>query len=179
MRIAVVGPQNTGKSTFIKDFILEFKNYITPEDTYRDVVTENNLEINQKTTEFSQKKILDFLYNQITENIAEKIIFDRCVIDNYIYSLAANNLEKSFLEITKRKMLDHLKFLDMIIFIPTSVSVNLVDDSLRDTDRLFIDKINKLFLETLFYISNFSNIPIKVITGSREERILQIKNILT
>jgi signal recognition particle receptor subunit beta len=43
MKIAVIGPQNTGKSTFVKDFLLEFPAYKTTQKTYRDIVTENNL----------------------------------------------------------------------------------------------------------------------------------------
>ena len=60
MRIAVIGPQNTGKSTFIKDFLNEFSHYTTPEETYRTVIEDKDLAVNQKTSLESQKEIRDF-----------------------------------------------------------------------------------------------------------------------
>lgn len=76
MRLAVIGPQNTGKSTFIKDFIKAFPNYKTPQKTYRDVISKRKLSINQKSTEKNQKIIRDFLYKQISENKQSNILFD-------------------------------------------------------------------------------------------------------
>ena len=77
MRIAVTGPQNTGKTTFVKDFLETFPLYTTTDKTYRDTVKEKGLKINQETSEETQKHILDFLYKQITENLGENIIFDK------------------------------------------------------------------------------------------------------
>lgn len=42
-KIAVIGPQNTGKSTFVKDFVNAFPEFKTPLETYRDVVKKNNI----------------------------------------------------------------------------------------------------------------------------------------
>ena len=44
MRIAFSGTGNSGKSTLLKSFIYTWKNYITPEETYRDIITEENLQ---------------------------------------------------------------------------------------------------------------------------------------
>jgi signal recognition particle receptor subunit beta len=68
MKIAVIGPQNTGKTTFIKDFLKEFKKYKTTKYTYRDIIRKKKLDINQKSSELSQKVIMDFLYKEITSN---------------------------------------------------------------------------------------------------------------
>lgn len=178
MRIAVIGPQNAGKTTFIKDFLQEFSDYRTTQKTYRDRVTEVGLPINQETTEDSQGAILDFLYDQIINNEDRDIIFDRCVIDNYVYTLSAylrGKVSKEFLLITERKMYDQLAYLDCLIFIPTTASVKLEANSLRDVDTSFVDLINRLFIETLFDVRNHTSIPIFVVTGSREERVELIK----
>ena len=181
MKIAVIGPQNTGKSTFIKDFLVNFDNYISPKDTYRNLVEEKELTINQETTLESQKAIRDFLFMQVKTNTSNNIIFDRCVIDNYIYTYVqyeAGLIPKSFVEESYTIMLDSLKYIDMYIFIPASLSVVLVDDKLRDTDRKFIDIVNQHFLRVLFELAKDKKINVKIVSGSREDRIAQIKKII-
>ncbi len=182
MRIAVIGPQNTGKTTFLKDFLKDFPKYKTTKKTYRDVIAKNRLNINQKTNEKSQKMIMEFLYKEITKNKLPNILFDRCLIDNYVYSYCAylkGEISKEFILVTQRKMFDHLKFLDVIIFIPTSVSVKLINDNVRDIDTGFIDLVNKIFFEVLFEISHKTNILIFVISGNRAERIRQVRGKLS
>lgn len=181
MRIAVIGPQNTGKSTFIKDFLEVFPDFITPGQNYRDVVQEKGLEINQKTTEESQRFIREFLLTQALENKNPKVLFDRCVVDNYIYTRAQFErgiIDESFLRETEKVMYASLDHLDALIFIPTAVSVKLVDDAVRDTDTMFVDQINCLFIETLFNIAQRSMIKIIPITGTREGRIAHVQKSL-
>lgn len=178
MRLAVIGPQNTGKSTFIE----HFPHYSTPTETYRDVIKNNNLEINQKGSEVNQKMIRDFLYQQITTNEEMNILFDRCVIDNYVYSLALyeeGRVSIEFLNQTFNLALKHLEYLDGLIFIPTAVSVKLVDDALRDTNTKYIDKVNRFFTKTLFLINKQKPIEIFVVSGDREERIKLTKDIFS
>lgn len=181
MRIAVIGPQNTGKTTFLKDFLKEWNHYKTPQKTYRDVVEEKGLKINQLTNVESQKAIRDFLYSQIKQNKEHNIIFDRCLIDNFVYTYLAyeqGEIPKKFVEESEEMMKDSLKYIDMYLFIPTSVSVQLVNDVLRDIDTAYIDAVNNCFLKMLFDLSKKNHISIKVISGSREERIRQVKNII-
>jgi len=178
MRIAVIGPQNTGKSTFIKDFLVAFPEYTTPKETYRDLVKRNELAINQNATEENQRLIRDFLYNQVRSNKVKNIIFDRCIIDNYIYTLAQAEkgvISQKFLKETEVAMYDSLQFIGTLIFIPTAVSVHLVGDKLRDTDTIFIDHINCLFVETLLKIAKRSTIEIILVSGGRQTRIKEVK----
>jgi len=177
MKIAVIGPQNTGKSTFINDFLNKFDSYKTPEENYRDLVNRKGLSINQKTTEESQRLIRDFIYEQLLNNKEDRIIFDRCIIDNYIYTLAQVEkglIREGFLKETENMMYASLSYIDSLIFIPTSASVQIVDDNFRDTDTMFIDYINKMFIETLLDISSKNPIKIITITGDRDSRIQEI-----
>ena len=178
MRIAVIGPQNTGKSTFIKDFIKAFPHYKTPKETYRNVVNKQNLKINQKTSEGSQKAIRDFLFDQVKNFQGENVIFDRCLLDNYVYTLAQylkGKIDKKFLNQTKRMMRTSLTHIDRLVLIPTAVGVELVVDKLRDTDKLYIDNINKLFIEEIIEFARNNPTPIWVISGDRKTRIKIIR----
>ncbi len=173
MKLAVIGPQNTGKSTFVKDFISSFPEYSTPSLTYRDVVVEKELSINQLTDTQSQKHIRDFLYDQVV-TVEGNILLDRCVIDNYIYTLCAykdGNTTLDFVEETKRMMVESLPHIDTYIFIPTTVAVKLVDDSLRDTNTAYVDTVNRFFIETLFELIREYDIRVVVLSGNREERV--------
>lgn len=181
MRIAVIGPQNTGKSTFIADFRTVFPHYKVPERTYRDVIEEKGLAINQVTTAESQRMIRDFMYREMSQNVEPNSIFDRCLIDNYVYSSVQyerGTIEKSFIEETKRMMHEQLSMVDLYLFIPTAVSIPLVEDGVRDTTASYIDAVNDMFLRTLFELVRTHHITVKVISGTREERIDQVKRLI-
>lgn len=181
MKIAVIGPQNTGKSTFISDIIASLPHFSTPKQTYRDIVRKHNLPINQKTSEESQRLIRDFLFQQIQSEQKQHVIFDRCVIDNLIYSTAAPqdaSISTSFIQETEKFMYESLQHLNVLVYIPTSISIKLVNDNTRDTDTHYIDRINTLFIETLLDIKGMARIPIWVITGTRERRIKRFQEYL-
>ncbi len=181
MRLAISGPQNTGKTTFIQDFLLHFPNYFSPKKTYRDIIIKNNLITGQAQPEESQKRIRDFQYKQILKNKKENIIFDRCIIDNLVYSLCQyelGNFSHSFVEETKKMMIDSLEYLDTLVFIPTALSVKIINDNLRDTNRKSIDNVNRLFISTILEIARENKIKIFTITGDRNTRIEQIRKII-
>ncbi len=181
MRIAVLGPQNTGKSTFIQDFLAEFPHYTTPPETYRDLVEEKELEVNQLTGVESQKAIRDFMFGQLRHNTAYNVIFDRCLIDNYVYTYVqyeAGTIPKWFVDETEAMMKDTLQNVDMYFFIPTAVAVPLVDDGTRDITAEYIDTVNNHFLRVLFELSRKYNITVKVVSGNREARMEQVRKII-
>lgn len=175
MRIAIIGPQNTGKSTFLQDLLVAFPHYATPKLTYRDIVKQGNLQINQKTSEGSQTAIRDFLNEQISGNKEKNILFDRCVIDNYIYTKAGREISNEFLKETEEILYASLKHLDVLFFIPTTVSVKLEHDGVRDIDVAYLDKINHLFIETLFEIVKKTELPVCLVSGTRTERVNQVR----
>ncbi len=181
MRIAVVGPQNTGKTTFIKDFIQAFPEYVTPSKTYRDVVSQQSLAINQGATVESQKVLIDFYRDQMVKNLEPNIIFDRCLIDGYAYSAYLKELgrfEESFIKEIYDLLYKHIDTIDMIVLIPTALSVGLVDDRLRDTDKTFIDAINRIFINTLLEVSRKTKLKIVTVTGDRGKRMDLMKEVL-
>lgn len=183
MKIAVVGPQNTGKTTFIKDFLKEFTHFVSPQETYRNIIEKNNLKINQETTLESQRDIRDSMIQIIYENTKkyQDIIFDRCIIDNYIYTKYAvdkKKIKREFLFETWKFLIQDIKNYDYIFFIPTQISITLVNDDMRDIDVKFIDTINKEFIALLLQLASEYKIKVKVISGNRKERIRKSQEII-
>lgn len=155
MRIAVSGTANTGKTTFINDFIKKWDNYSTPDKTYRDVIKENNLNHSDKTTKETQKSILDFLVNQQKEYTKDdNVIYDRCPWDNLVYSMWAmeqedSDIDEEFIDECIPIVRDSMKDLDIIFFTPlTKFSpIAIEDDGVRQVDEQYINSIDSLFKE--------------------------------
>ena len=101
MRIAISGSACQGKTTLITDFLEHWPNYKTPEKNYRDIIKENNLDHSSKTNKKTQKKILEFMIEEQKKyRSSENVIFDRCPLDNLVYSMWAT--EQSDLDIAER-----------------------------------------------------------------------------
>lgn len=181
MRIAVIGPQSAGKTTFVQDFLKAFPHYASPATTYRNVVEDNGLEINQKTSELSQGAIRDFFIKQTKSFDAPNAIFDRCIIDNWIYSHAQylkGDISKEFMDETEALMLEHVHAFDTILFIPTGSGLTYDDDGVRDVNRAYIDHINTLFIDLLLRLRPELPHTIITVSGSREVRIQIAANLL-
>ena len=173
MKIAIIGPQNTGKSTFISDILTHYPHFTAPEETYRTLIEEKGLLVNQQTTKESQELIRDFLFREMKE-MKDYTIIDRSVIDNYVYTRAGyllGNIPESFVKETWNIMIESLSLVDVYIFIPTALSVPLEADKTRDITPSYIDMVNRVFLDTLFTLKETHKIPLKVIAGSRGERL--------
>lgn len=181
MRVAVIGPQNTGKSTFIRDFSDAFPQFKVPTETYRDLIRKKNLSVNQLTGTESQRLIRDFIAGQV-ERAEGDTIFDRCLIDNYVYTLYAflkGNIEQAFMDETREMLLETVDDIDLYFFIPSTLAVPLEDDSLRDTNPAYVDAINRLFIDTLFMLTRERIIPVVTIGGTREERVADAASALS
>jgi predicted ATPase len=189
MRLAVSGTASQGKTTLIKDFLAVWPMYTTPSKSYRDVLSENNLQHSSKTSQHTQQCILDFMVKQLSEtNKDDNIIMDRCPLDNLIYSMWMNSKDNKvvtddFIDESIRKMQQSMKHIDIIFWIPYSESIAIAPDGLRDTDVEYIKEIDALFKEIYMqslYNDKFSLLPkgdrppIIMISGTRENRIMQI-----
>lgn len=190
MRIAVCGPQNIGKTTFINDFIETFPMYSTPDRTYRDIIKENNLDCNKLTTQDTQEQIRDLMLDQaMNYTSASNIIHDRCVLDNVIYSLWKNDQDNTvitdgFIHNSLQMCREACKFYDIIFFLPkTKHNVDIEEAELRETDEQFRDEIDLLFKaavttyhkgESVFFDMNDAPAIIEVF-GDEETRINIVK----
>ena len=190
MKICVVGCQNVGKSTVIKDFIEKYPEYVTPTESYRDVIVKHNLNINQHADIKGQTIILNKLIGEIITMDEENVIFDRSIIDNLVYSSwmyefgGGGDIDMNYLQIAVKYGTQFIQHYDLIIHIPLmndGTDPIIVNDNLRATDEDYRQQINDLFTMALTQcVKNFdypSNQIIEV-TGSREERLDQIRMII-
>lgn len=193
MRIAISGSANLGKSTLIKDFLQEWPNYGFEVKTYRDVLNEKGLPHSKQTTKESQKAILDYMTETLKEfKDGDKVIFDRCPLDNLVYSMWAmsqedNDIDEDFIDECIPLVREALINLDIIFFIPMTKhnKIEVEDDGFRETDETYIKEIDSFFKvlqrhyhehpqDNPFFPRDDSPALIEVF-GSREERIQMIK----
>lgn len=183
MKIAVCGTSCIGKTTYIRDFLKTWKNYKTPEKTYRDFIDKNH--INKTGTEESQKAILNALVDQAIEySKKDNVIFDRCVLDNLVYTswLYFNDkVTEKFLDESRIIVRETLKLYDILFFIPiTKVApVEISEKETRETDLKYREEIDNIFKS---FVSSYHKSEGKIfpsedcpavidIFGSPEERI--------
>jgi len=188
--ISVSGTQGVGKTTFINDFLAAYPMYKTPERTYRDIIKEKGLSINKETSMRSQKIILDSIVECIDQYSRkdDHIIFDRCPLDNLVYSLwsldhGKGDLTDEFITECIQVCRESLRKLDVMLMIPLSKH-NIVTDieeekETRDVDPVYQQEINTLFMglrdlreqgDDAFFVRDDCG-PIIEVFGTPEERI--------
>lgn len=192
MKIAVVGSQCVGKSTFIADVIKACPELSSPTWTYRDAIKEAGIEkkINQKTCIASQKIIFDAICEE-TKRSPNNTIHDRSVMDAVVYTTwPVTKAKKTYTDITqsavdamKRTADGMMWHYDLIVYIPVDESIALTNDEFRDTDPVYRKEVADIFENLLildFDDPNFDKYGYKVvsISGTREERVADFKEFI-
>ena len=190
-RICVVGAQNTGKTTFIKDIISEFPKYTTPTFTYRDVIKADGgqllEQINENTNIHAQTILFNAVCREFDSATSEYVIFDRSPMDAvaYTYWPIVYKADKTDITVEAYEKMrstaeEYMSRYDLIIYIPVVPEIKIENDLLRSTSpeyRLQMDEIFKdLFLLPLDSPA-FRKYGYKVImiSGTREERDRKFK----
>jgi GTPase SAR1 family protein len=153
MRIAISGSSNQGKTTLINDFLQEWPNYQVEKQSYRNILSKDNLPHSQDATQKSQWAILNCMIDEMqTYKPGDKIIMDRCPIDNLIYSLwcfekGVGDIDKEFIDKCIPLVCESMRHLDIIFFIPITKAapVSIVDDVQRNVDPIYIKEIDNIF----------------------------------
>ena len=193
MRIAISGTANLGKSTLVQDFLQEWDMYGREVKTYRDVLNEKGLPHSKETTKESQKAILDYMVETLKEfKSGDKVIFDRCPLDNLVYSMWAmsqedSDVDEDFIDECIPIVREALVNLDIIFFIPITKhnKINIEENGNRETDEKYIKEIDSFFKvlqrhyhehpqDNPFFPRDDSPALIEIF-GSKEERIQMIK----
>jgi predicted ATPase len=147
MRISISGPTNSGKTTLVEAFLKKWPMYKTPQKTYRDIIKDNNLLHSSATTEETQLSILDWMMLEQKKH-KDFILYDRCPLDNLVYTLYANSKDLISDEVCAASISlvrESLKNLDMIFILRYDPDIKIVDDGMRDTDLSFIKETDQIF----------------------------------
>ncbi len=155
MRIAIVGAQNVGKTTLINAFRQRWPDYSLPEKTYRELIKEKSLVINEQGSLESQKVIRDALADLALENAGKaKTIHDRCILDNLVYTFWLADYKKfeasesdinEFITTSIFLTKESLKFYDVIFWLPVNPNIPVVDGENRSTSEQYRAEIDNIF----------------------------------
>lgn len=191
MRIAFSGAACTGKSTTLNAFLKRWPIYKLPQPTYRSLIQENNH--SKKTDKKLQKAILDFMLNQQKQFTAhDKVVYDRCGLDNIVYTLWCHEKNKKgfnrqFVDDCIEVVHESMRHLDIIFLSTRDLMGPIEDNNTRETDPSFITETDNIFkaiqtqLTTTgspFFPPNDSPALIEL-TGTTEERMEQIAMYVT
>lgn len=192
MRIAISGSACQGKTTLINDFIKQWPMYKRSDETYRKIIKKKNAKINKEGTKDSQRKILNAMFNDLQSTTKNDfIIYDRCCLDNLVYSLWHNakqtsDIDDDFIKECIPIIQQSMHFIDIIFFLPITrvAPVPIEPKKHRETDPEFIREIDNIFkvisqgLSTTGkspFFPDEDRPPIIEIFGSPEERIEMVK----
>jgi hypothetical protein len=193
MRIAISGTASQGKSTLIKDFLIEWPVFKSESSTYRDLIKNANLPHSKNATKDGQWKILNFMLDELQKYTpTDNVIFDRCPLDNLVYSLwcfenNVGDIDKEFIDKCIPIVRESLRHLDIIFFIPITrvAPVKIENDGLRESDAVYIKEIDNIFKalnmqyrlglgKTPFFPTDDCPAVIEIF-GNRQERIQMVK----
>jgi len=192
MRIAIIGSACQGKTTLVNDIIKSWPGYTAHESSYRKAVREKKLPINKATTQATQWEILNCLVDDLKGySSTDNVIFDRCPLDNIVYSLWSNAKNKSdiddeFIKKCIPLVQESMHNLDIIFFLPiTSVApVEITERAEREVDPVFIEEIDNIFkgISHSYYRTGLSPFfpeedrpPIIEIFGNPQERVEMVR----
>jgi predicted ATPase len=153
MKIAIAGTGGTGKSTLVRDILTTWPNYITTSTTYRDFIKELKLPHSKLCTQDTQWRILNLMLDELQKySKDDNVIFDRCPLDNIVYSLwsetkQTTDIDEKFIEKCIPLVRESMRLLDIIFFVPlTNVAPILIEnDGFRETDAEYIGEIDNIF----------------------------------
>jgi len=191
MRIAISGAACQGKTTLMKDFLKKWPNYTSSKESYRDIVKKEKLKINKEVNSNSQWKILNSLIDDLQNTSkGDKIIFDRCPLDNLVYSMWSfekncSDIDKEFIDKCIPLVSESMRHLDIIFFLPITrvAPVPIETKEMREIDQDFIKETDNIFkaLQRSYHSGTGPFFPkddrpaIIEIFGTPEERIHMIE----
>lgn len=190
MRIAFSGAACTGKTTTINAFLQNWPNYTLVKSDYRKIVKKTKKHSKKATTK-SQSEILDILLKESSSFTPhDKVCYDRCSLDNLVYTLWAHGSGKKgftdkFVAQTIEKVRESMRHLDLIFIFSRDLMPPVIeDDGTRETDPVFIKETDNIFkaiakqaqadlARSPFFPKDDSPAVIEI-HGTTEERIAQI-----
>ena len=170
MKISTTGSQGTGKTTLCEAFIAKYPKFYYLKETARIEIKKAGklpqFMTLEERCEF-QERVLD---SQIEQELAnDSFISDRSVFDVLAYSKGLPSYEE-----LKEKALKHYSSnkYDVMFYVP--IEFDIEGDAERDPNKEHQQEINKNIMDLLreFYL------PVKIVTGTVDERLAIITDVL-
>lgn len=184
-RINLCGTQGTGKTTLLEALKKDpsFKGWAFYPELVRDMLKKGEVTINENGNAKSQHKIFEEYDKLLDKTFEQPSISDRCIVDVAAYTsvlfdnCSDEDLEEyqslSLEEFGERlRILQRAKELELVVYLPIEFPV--VDDGIRSSDKVFQQDIDRKIVQ---FLNNYK-IPYIVITGTVEERIEKIKEVI-
>jgi hypothetical protein len=150
MRISFSGAACTGKTTTLNAFLNKWPNYKLIESDYRKVIKDTKKH-SKNTTPKLQKEILELMATECVPYTAhDKVVFDRCPLDNLVYSLWAHGKGKKgftekFIAETIEKVKESMRSFDVIFVCTRDFMPPVTDNGVRETDPNYVEETNNIF----------------------------------
>ena len=174
MKIAISGAHSTGKTTLIETLRVmpQFKDYEFFSNITRQL-KEQGFKINEAGNDATQLKMMEIHAENANKDI--NAIYDRCIMDPLAYTIYLNRQGQVSAEATLQTwqaFSANIGKYDVIFYLEPEFEI--VDDGVRATDSQFRNDI----LEIFNFIIKMYEIPVICLTGSVQERVQQILNVL-
>lgn len=170
MRIGISGTMSVGKTTLAKSLgeLEQFKEYSIHTERSK-YLKDLGIPLNTDSSILGQ---FVFLAERATELLKENIITDRTVWDVSAFTLSS----KSISEWDKRKIVEAaitmVNYYDVVIYVYPD-GVDIEDNGIRETDKEYRDKIDKVISMALIEYPPKKLIKVKGTTEERIDTILQ------
>lgn len=183
IKIALVGTHNTGKTTLFKLMQKDkvFEDYLFIPEQIR-VLHDQGYGINENADDITQLALAleNQYYGMLEKNTFTRqgIVFDRCILDNYIYALYLNKkgiISNKVLNTIKTSLDRTLPELQWIFWLRPEFSLD--NDGKRSTNKQFQTDIDLLFKE--FFESHKGKYYYRELKGESKFKLEAIKEIIT
>jgi len=189
MRIGICGTQNNGKTSLVNAIKAYWPNYEVIDASYKKIVAESNMPINQDGEVETQRIIRDSLCEDVIKNASSKYtVCDRTILDNIVYTLWLGGKDKitddEFISSSINICRETVKMYDLILWLPLNEDIPLNENKVnRDNDKVYREEINSIFeavyqgyLEQDGILFDIKDQPPMIpLTGDLDEKIAMLK----
>ena len=192
MRIAISGTHCIGKSTLIDEFLRVYPEFVHEPEPYTVLVEDYGEEFSQEPRVEDFHRQLEFNVERLKLHKSEaRVIYERCPIDFLAYIAV---LDPKYTETVLDHVLDGLKHVDLIVYLPLNDDGDNIDAeaepnrrqvaALQGGDpfpklRKAVDRrLSAIYREDAFGITSSCDVVVEEATGSTDQRLRTIKTIL-
>lgn len=188
MRIAISGTNNQNKTQLVTDIQTRWPGYVTPEKNYKNTI-ERIIEESENPEDVSSKEIQWEILNDMLDTMQgfdekDKVVFNRCPLDNFVYSLYLHDkdpkgtgIDSKFIEECIPLVRESMRFLDIIYTVPiTSVAASEYLPEDKEIDNIFLMLFQESQKETSPYFPHDDRPAVIEVFGGREERLRMIED---